>query len=58
MVGVTTIWATPDAIALNCGTLPLPAAASPIAVLSLVHVKVAPDGVETKLLDATEAPIQ
>ena len=45
-------------IAVNEGTLPVPLAWSPMAVLELVHAKVAPAGMLLKLLGGIVAPAQ
>jgi hypothetical protein len=44
--------------AVNAGTLPVPLPVRPIAVLELVHAKVAPAGVLAKLLAGTASPGQ
>ena len=58
--GVTVIVAVisvlPGLVAVNCGTLPVPDAAKPIAVFELVQVTVAPEGVIVKLVAGTNAP--
>jgi hypothetical protein len=45
-------------LAVNAGGLPEPVAASPIAVLEFVHVKVAPAGVLVNVPAGTAAPLQ
>lgn len=45
-------------VAVKAGVLVAPLAPKPIAVLELVHVKVAPAGVLTKVLAGTAAPPQ
>lgn len=45
-------------VAVNAGMFPLPFAASPIPVLELVHVKVAPAGVLANVLIGTASPAQ
>jgi hypothetical protein len=45
-----------ELVAVNEGWLPVPLAASPIAVFELVHANVPPVGVLVKLLAETEAP--
>lgn len=56
-VGVTVIVPdildVPVLVAVKEGTLPVPLAASPIAVLLFVHAKVAPEGVLLKLPKGT-----
>ena len=45
-------------VEVNDGTLPVPLATRPIAVLLLVQAKVAPVGVLAKLVIGTTAPAQ
>ena len=45
-------------MAVKEGTLPVPLAASPMAVLELVQAKVAPAGMLLKLLEGMVAPAQ
>ena len=45
-------------VAVKAGVLPVPLPAKPIAVLELVHVKVAPAGVLTNEFIGTAAPAQ
>ena len=61
-IGVTVMFAVIGAavvlIAVNEGTLPAPLAGSPMAVLELVHSKVAPAGMLLKLVEGMVAPAQ
>ena len=47
---VAVISELPGLVAVNCGTLPVPDAAKPIAGFELVHVTLAPAGIMVKLL--------
>jgi hypothetical protein len=54
--GVTIIVAEPEPAAVKLGTLPMPFAAKPIAILEFVHVNVVPVGVPAKFVAETVAP--
>ncbi len=55
---VPVIAVVPVFVAVKEGTLPLPEAPSPIAVLLLVQLKVAPEGILVKFVAGTVAPLQ
>jgi hypothetical protein len=58
LVGLTVIVASPTWAAVNEGRLPDPLAASPMEGLLFSQVKVAPVGVEAKVVAATVVPEQ
>jgi hypothetical protein len=55
---VPVIGAVPVLVPVNEGTLPVPLAVKPIAVLEFVHANVAPVGVLVKLCEAIVTPLQ
>ena len=55
---VPVIAVAPALVAVKAGTLPVPLAPIPIAVLELVQLKVAPAGVLTNPFNGTAAPAQ